>query len=280
MLLLQLLFWVLLLNTYDVSSHPHLRPHPRTHLRPHPRSSIVGGEDAKEGQWPWQVYLKITLMNGLHISCGGSLISDRWVLTAAHCVDFHYKWWESEVVLGAHSLDEPSEHEVRRTMNKVIKHEEYVGGKTGFDIALIELNATVSSNNYIKPVTLPGPEDKYTKAWECWATGWGNIMEGVPQPEPQTLQEIELPIVDNEHCMELYYGNAFIFPEMLCAGGEEGMGPCHGDSGGPLVCRKTGQSWVLAGLTSFGAGCALKDYPGVFTRVSSYRDWIKEHSGV
>ncbi|MBN3295442.1 KLKB1 protein, partial [Amia calva] len=53
-----------------------------------------------------------------------------------------------------------------------------------------------------------------------------------------------------------------------------------GDSGGPLVCRKTGQPWVLAGLTSFGAGCALKDYPGVFTRVSSYRDWIKEHSGV
>ncbi|XP_066579321.1 tryptase-2 [Amia ocellicauda] len=279
MLLLQLLFWVLLLNTYKVSSHPHLRPHPRPHLHTHPRNSIVGGEDAKEGQWPWQVYLEITTMDGYQVGCGGSLISDRWVLTAAHCVKFPLKWWESEVILGAHSLDEPSEHEVRRTMNKVIFHEEYMDVKKGFDIALIELNATVTTNAYIKPVTLAGAEDECSVDWECWATGWGAFLEGEPLPEPKTLQEVQVPVVHNEHCMEQYYGRFFIFPEMMCAG-EEGLDSCQGDSGGPLVCRKTGQPWVQAGVTSFGAGCGQEDSPGVYTRVSSYRDWIKKHSGV
>ncbi|XP_066579324.1 serine protease 27 [Amia ocellicauda] len=279
MLLLQLLFGVLLLNTYEVSSHPHLHPRPHLHLHPHPRSSIVGGQDAKEGQWPWQVYLQLSLMQGFSISCGGSLISDRWVLTAAHCVDSPLKWWESEVVLGAHSLDEPSEHEVRRTLNKVIMHEEYTDAEKGFDIALIELNAKVTTNDYIKPVTLAGPEDEYSKAWECWATGWGNIMEGEDLPEPETLQEVQVPFVDNEDCMALYYGRYFILPNMMCTG-EEGVDSCQGDSGGPLVCRKTGQPWVLAGVTSFGDGCGKEDSPGVYTRVSSYRDWIKKHSGV
>ncbi|XP_066579299.1 tryptase-2 [Amia ocellicauda] len=270
MLLLQLLCCLLTLNTLEVSSSPLSR------------NSIVGGYNAKDGQWPWQVYIKMILKNMPRyiISCGGSLISERWVLTAAHCFDIPYVLDRSEMRLGAYRLKESNSHEKKIPMKrKPIIHEKYVINQThkGYDIALVELILPVSYSHYISPVTLAEADaEDFTRGWECWATGWGNIGDNVPLPDPKTLQEVKLPIIGNALCDKVYGG---IKSEMVCAG-DGGKDTCQGDSGGPLVCRKRLVSWVLVGITSFGDVCGKPKFPGVYTRVSSFRRWIKKHSGV
>ncbi|MBN3300423.1 PRS29 protease, partial [Amia calva] len=103
---------------------------------------------------------------------------------------------------------------------------------------------------------------------------------------PNTLQEVKLPILKNTRCQELYDGRFIIRKDMLCAGDEIGLrDTCQGDSGGPLVCKKKEKAgkeekWVQAGIVSFGWGCALRQSPGVYTRVSSFIPWIKKHTGI
>ncbi|XP_066578184.1 tryptase [Amia ocellicauda] len=271
MLLLQLLFSVLLLNTYEVSSSPLSK------------SSIVGGQDAKEGQWPWQAYLQIMWKDnpGYATICGGSLISQHWVLTAAHCFDIPYVFEKSHVLLGVYRLTQHNSHVKRLALKREpIIHKSYMVNQyqEGRDIALVELSGSVSYSQYISPVTLAEANaDDFTWGWECWATGWGTIGKDVPLPDPKTLQEVKLPIVSNELCKKYYN----IKPEMLCAWDEHGIkSTCQGDSGGPLVCKNKKLSWVQAGITSFGKNSTSPNAPGVFTRVSSFRHWIKQHSGV
>ncbi|XP_066579295.1 tryptase-like [Amia ocellicauda] len=272
MLLLQLLCCLLTLNTLEVSS---------SHLS---RSFIVGGYDAKEGQWPWQAYLKISQKYGhnKHTSCGGSLISQRWVLTAAHCFDTPYIFETSSVRLGAYKLDKRNPHEETITMKrKPIIHQNYMENQSGkgYDIALVELIPPVSYTRYISPVTLAEPDaDDFTRGWECWSTGWGRIGVNESLLFPKTLQEVQTPVISNSRCNELR--GLPTRDDMLCAG-SGGKGTCQGDSGGPLVCRKGKRlKWIQAGITSRGYLCATTKRPSIKTRVSSFRRWIKKHSGV
>ncbi|XP_066579293.1 tryptase-2-like [Amia ocellicauda] len=279
MLLPQLLLGCLLtLNTCGVFSSPLSR------------SSIIGGQDAKKGQWPWQVFLQISLKTEPTKArrCGGSLISEHWVLTAAHCFDSPYKLDNATVILGVSKLKDPNLH--TRTMKKFIRHEKYVINKSekGHDIALVELSEPVYFTQYIQPVSLPeAAADDFTSHWQCWATGWGEIKENVQLKEPYNLQEVQLPIIKNKRCEQMYkkppktdLPKIKITSKMMCAGDKAGgKDTCQGDSGGPLVCKRA-SCWVLAGITSIGYGCGNPEFPGVFTRVSSFRTWIKKHSGV
>ncbi|XP_066579317.1 serine protease 33 isoform X2 [Amia ocellicauda] len=214
MLFLQLLFLFLLLNTFEVSSSPLSR------------SSIVGGQDARKREFPWQAYLEISLKNkpGYIITCGGSLISQRWVISAAHCFDSSHILTDSLVRLGAYKLSNRTRGEQSLHMKRVIVHEKYVVDKIekGYDIALVELSKPVSYTTYIKPVTLANADGDFTLGWECWATGWGRIRENVPLPEPQTLQKVKLPIIGNRSCQRLFRNFYNIKPEMMCAGYKEG----------------------------------------------------------
>ncbi|XP_066579294.1 tryptase beta-2 [Amia ocellicauda] len=274
MLFMQLLFLFLLLNTFEVSSSPLSR------------TSIVGGHNARKGEFPWQAYLKISLKNrpGYIITCGGSLISQRWVLSAAHCFDSPHTLRNSVVNLGAYKLSNSTLGEQTLHMKRLIVHQKYVVGKVekGYDIALVELSRRVSFTRYIRSVSLAQAHAADFRGWQCWATGWGRIKENVPLPEPQTLQKVKLPIIGNRSCQRLFRNIYNIKPEMMCAGYKKGKkDTCQGDSGGPLVCRKRRRRrWVLAGITSFGRGCAQPRSPGIYTRVSSFRHWIKQHSGV
>ncbi|KAM9541516.1 tryptase-2-like isoform 1-T1 [Salvelinus alpinus] len=232
---------------------------------PQARSSIVGGKDAQKGSWPWIAYLLITDDTGF-FSCGGSLLTEEWVLTAAHCVDPNDNPipYRSYIRLGTHSLNEPSVF--YRSISRIVSHPQYKKQHLALlhDIALVKLSKKVTFSSLVKPVTLPKPGDAFRPLRNCWIAGWGNVGNNVELSGNRTLQELELPIVKRSTCKQKFSG---------FTGGKDS---CQGDSGGPLVCRSSGE-FVQVGIMSFGDtnGCALEGFPGFYTRVARYMDFIQ-----
>ncbi|KAM6904667.1 serine protease 33-like [Xenentodon cancila] len=230
---------------------------------------IVGGQEAPKGSWPWQV----SLHTSIHI-CGGSLINNEWVLTAAHCVNGRSPA-QFKVYLGRHSQQGSNPNEVSRSVTQIIIHFGYNSATNNNDIALLKLSSTVTFNTYISPVCLAASDSTFFSGVDTWTTGWGTIGSGVPLPFPQNLMEVKVPVVGNRRC-KCNYGVNQITDNMMCAGLQEGgKDSCQGDSGGPLVSKQGGR-WIQGGIVSFGEGCALPNFPGVYTRVSQYETWIKD----
>ncbi|KAG8544063.1 hypothetical protein GDO81_023139 [Engystomops pustulosus] len=157
-------------------------------------------------------------------------------------------------------------------------------GSSG-DIALIKLQNPVQYSDYVMPICVPTQDVEFPSDLNCFVTGWGSIKSGVSLPSPQTLQKVQLPIIDRGACDSLYHTNnptaaanaTLIQWDMICAGFKDGQkDACQGDSGGPLACRWDG-SWLLAGLVSWGFGCAIPNRPGVYTRVTAYSNWIQQY---
>ncbi|XP_034750824.1 serine protease 33-like isoform X2 [Etheostoma cragini] len=228
---------------------------------------IVGGQKAPVGNWPWQASLQ---SSGRHF-CGGSLINNEWVLTAAHC--FPRIPTGLTVFLGLQSLQGPNPNGVSRTVTTVIKHPNYNSITKDNDICLLKLSSPVTFTDFIVPVCLAAPGSTFFSGVSSWVTGWGDIGSGVSLPPPGNLMEVNVPIVGNSEC-NCNYGVGSITKNMICAGLRAGgKDSCQGDSGGPMV-SKQGSRWILGGIVSFGIGCAQPDFPGVYTRVSQYQTWI------
>uniref|UniRef100_G3VC91 Peptidase S1 domain-containing protein n=1 Tax=Sarcophilus harrisii TaxID=9305 RepID=G3VC91_SARHA len=260
--------------------------------RPLRQDRIVGGSDAPLGKWPWHVSVH---KFGRQI-CGGTLISESWVVSAAHCFVFPRNFSlippeQFTVAVGVHSqLSLMLNSAVSAGMHQIVKvsdilvHENYSGVLHGNDIALLRLAQPVNFTEYVQPICLPRANHSFPHGASCWATGWGHVQEKVRQL-PQSgliLQQLELKIIGPKECQCLFnYKGPFnitgkLLPTMLCAGYKEGKrDTCQGDSGGPLVCEEQGQ-WFLAGITSFGHGCARRNRPGVFANVVAFEDWIRE----
>ncbi|XP_057631214.1 brain-specific serine protease 4 isoform X1 [Chionomys nivalis] len=244
--------------------------------KPQQLNRVVGGEDSVDAQWPWIVSI---LKNGSH-HCAGSLLTNRWVVTAAHCFKSSVdKPSLFSVLLGAWQLENPGPRSQRVGIAWVLPHPRYSWKEgTRADIALVRLEHSIQFSERILPICLPDSSVQLPPNTDCWIAGWGSIRDGVPLPRPQTLQKLKVPIIDSEVCKRLYWrgaGQEAITEDMLCAGYLEGeRDACLGDSGGPLMCQ-VGDSWLLTGIISWGEGCAERNRPGVYTSLLAHRPWVQ-----
>ncbi|KAH1171421.1 hypothetical protein KIL84_007039, partial [Mauremys mutica] len=141
----------------------------------HVFSRIIGGQDAQEGQWPWQVSVQKydDKNHEYHHICGGSLISAQWVVSAAHCFNRSFPQSAYRVTLGEHQLSNPSPSWVSSPVRQILVHPDYNRGTRSADIALVKLTEPVRYTDEILPICLPGPSHSFPGNHTCWVTGWG-----------------------------------------------------------------------------------------------------------
>jgi len=226
---------------------------------------IVGGEDVAQGELPYQIDLRYSSFH----YCGGSLVvvkGQQLVITAAHCVEGESASSFS-VVAGDISQRDNSGKEQTRRVSQIVIHEDY--GRYGYenDIALLFISEPFELNADVNTIALP-TQGQIT-AGNILVSGWGTLSSGGQSPD--ILQKVEIPIVADDECADAYSGEHFE-ESMLCAGlAQGGKDSCQGDSGGPLKASTGGH---LAGIVSWGYGCAAAGYPGVNTEVAYFVDWI------
>ncbi|XP_015280486.1 PREDICTED: plasma kallikrein [Gekko japonicus] len=237
-------------------------------------SRVVGGTNSTLGEWPWQVSLHVKLSVQKH-HCGGSIIGDRWILTAAHCTEDLLIPDVWRVYTGILKQSEINEDTPFFKVQEIIVHPEYEVSEEGYDIALMKLDRPMNFSDLQQPLCLPTNEDtkENTGYTNCWVTGWGYTTErGQIQ---DVLQKVNIPLIANAEC-QLRYRDFRIHNKMVCAGySEGGKDACKGDSGGPLQCKHK-KAWYLVGITSWGEGCARPEHPGVYTNVAEFVEWILE----
>nr|XP_025851483.1 enteropeptidase [Vulpes vulpes] len=231
---------------------------------------IIGGNDAKEGAWPWVVSL---YYNG-HLLCGASLISNDWLVSAAHCVygrNLEPSKWKA--ILGLHMRSNmTSPQVVTRLIDQIVINPHYNKRTKDSDIAVMHLDFKVNYTDYIQPICLPEENQVFPPGSLCSIAGWGRVI--YQGPTANILQEANVPLLSNEKCQQ-QMPEYNITENMVCAGYEEGgIDSCQGDSGGPLMCQENNR-WFLAGVTSFGYQCALPNRPGVYARVLRFTEWIQ-----
>lgn len=237
---------------------------------------IVGGVDATAGKWPWQVDIQ---KSNTHV-CGGSIITENWVLSAAHCFPNPSDLSSYIIYVGRHKLNGFNYQESFHRVQRVVIADGYSEPHSGRDVALVRLDTPVTWSDYAHPVCLPASGTLFPSGMTCYVTGWGNIRDDVPLQGAGTLQEVRVPILSQSSCQEMYDLNPQeqidILSDMICAGYPEGgKDSCQGDSGGPLVCQMVNGTWVQAGVVSFGLGCAHANKPGVYSRVTSYSSFLR-----
>ncbi|CAL4107853.1 unnamed protein product, partial [Meganyctiphanes norvegica] len=236
---------------------------------------IVGGGETNLNEWPWQV----ALIYNNKFFCGGSLISDRHILTAAHCVfgSFSKGIHNLRVSLGDHDLRTKNETKnIVSGVKRVLFNLHYSASTTAHDIALFELSEPVNFSYSVSAVKVPQDLSQMFEGENATVTGWGRYNIRTKKTHP-VLKEHTAPLMNTDTCVERWTKFPGINAKKLnhvCLDISYGT-PCHGDSGGPLVICNAGQTCTQVGVVSFGFPlCTNIGLPAVFTRVSHYKPWI------
>ncbi|KAG7156333.1 trypsin-1-like [Homarus americanus] len=229
---------------------------------------VVGGTPTSAGKYPWLV----SLFYRGKLYCGATLINNRYLITAAHCVK-RVNLNNVKIVLG--SYNKTDVHEPSRQVRKVgtwWAHQLFDRRSYNNDIGIIMLNEEVEITKHVRPVCLPVSGDGNYTGLTGIVPGWGRLSEnGYPS---EVVHEVKVPIISNEECKKKKYRPSEITDNMMCAGYDEGkIDACQGDSGGPLLLD-TGKNIEIIGVVSWGQGCARAKYPGVYTRLEKYMDFV------
>lgn len=235
-------------------------------------------------KYPWVVGLNVS--GDSTYDCTGSIINDRYVLTAAHCLfnpDTLERLPLSDIQVGIADHNQLSTTDdvpgvTRRVaVQEAIIFENYSSVNVDFDIALLKLQQPLDLTiREIGPICLPANDDQTYGGDVGTAVGWG--MLGENEGQPAILREVDIPILQKATCESMMVAFFTITETMICAGTQEGgKDSCGGDSGGPLSVVE-GDQHVMVGVTAFGDGCARPGIPGVYSRVSKYLDWISDNT--
>ncbi|XP_052873265.1 trypsin-4-like [Anopheles cruzii] len=227
---------------------------------------IVNGTATQIFRYPFMVSVQVwTTLEKNHI-CGGTLISDIWILTAAHCVD---QLTPQTAMVRANSSFYQRGGQLHR-VDRLIKHANFSYDTGDYDFGLLRLK-----QRYNRAVVLPLPagRKRFPPAELCTVLGWGLTLG--PESRSQ-LRRVVLPIVSQPVCRQAYVATDVITARMMCAGFAKGLkDACDGDSGGPLVCRGK-----QAGIISWAIGCAKPNKYGVYSSIAAGREWIRRQTGV
>uniref|UniRef100_A0A8D0L868 Transmembrane serine protease 9 n=1 Tax=Sphenodon punctatus TaxID=8508 RepID=A0A8D0L868_SPHPU len=229
---------------------------------------IVGGSEASRGEFPWQVSLR---ENNEHF-CGATILTETWLVSAAHCFNEFQDPGVWTVYAGSTLLNGMESGTVKTGIARIIKHPSYNMDTADYDVAVLELDAPMTFTKHVQPVCLPAATHRFPTGKKCLISGWGYLKEDF-LVKPDILQKATVELLDQTLCSNLY-SNA-LTDRMVCAGYLEGkIDSCQGDSGGPLVCEEPSGRFFLVGIVSWGIGCAEAGRPGVYSRVTKLRDWI------
>ncbi|KAK9737490.1 Trypsin [Popillia japonica] len=242
------------------------------------RNEAIGGVDAKPLEFPHMAILGYGNSNDTKWLCGGSLISENFVLTAAHCI--HSRYGNVSIIkLGLHQINVITMFIQIFTVKKSYQHPKYNPLQSYHDIALIELDHPANINSGVKPACLHTSKQLTSNAFT--GTGWGATE--LYGDNSDILQKVNLSYVPYNKCVSFYKGssklpNGLIDDWQICAdGGGARADTCQGDSGGPIQLPQdksvTGSFYTIIGITSVGIKCAI--IPAIYTRISYYVPWIE-----
>lgn len=216
--------------------------------------------------------------------CGGSVINPYVILTAAHCVS---EFTTDNFVIRAGEWDvkttlEPLPYQ-DRFVAQIVVHPSFEKATLKNDLALLFLENPLNFVENVQAICLP-PSNLNFDLSRCFATGWGKDKHGLQGKHQTVLKKLELPVIPNNECQEALKTTRLskyfqLHSSFLCAGGQEGFDTCKGDGGSPLVCPIIGTNtnqYYLAGVVSWGIGCGLNNIPGIYVKVSEFRNWIDE----
>ncbi|XP_032985649.1 urokinase-type plasminogen activator [Rhinolophus ferrumequinum] len=246
-----------------------------------PRFKIVGGETTSIENQPWFAAIYRRHRGGsVTYVCGGSLISPCWVLSATHCFINYQKKEDYIVYLGRSNLNSATPGEMRFRVEKLILHEDYSADTLAHhnDIALLKISSSSGQcalpSRSIQTICLPPVYGDAVFGTSCEITGFGK-QNTTDYLYPEELKMTSVKLVSYTDCQQPHYYGSEVTTKMLCAADPQWKSDsCQGDSGGPLICSIQSRL-ILTGIVSWGRGCAMKDKPGVYTRVSRFLPWIR-----
>ncbi|XP_039104134.1 complement factor D [Hyaena hyaena] len=227
-----------------------------------PRGRILGGREAEAHARPYMASVRV---DGKHV-CGGFLVSARWVLSAAHCVE-DLADGKVQVLLGAHSLSQPEPSKRLYDVLRAVPHPDSRPDTIDHDLLLLQLSEKAELGPAVQPLAWQRVDRDVAAGTLCDVAGWGVVSHAGRRPD--RLQQLQLRVLDRATCNQRAYHDGTITRSMMC-GESNRRDTCKGDSGGPLVCGGVAEAVVTSGSRV----CGNRKKPGIYTRVASYAAWI------